>query len=651
MDPALAGFLGKLAEKLDKVEGELAKAGGPRRFRPPSVGPSGGGAGGSNAHASPTPANDDVMAELRAVRQLLAAGATPAPAAPAASPAPPPSSPPPPASAASPAATSSAADALRRELRRVSDAYAALVRDARAQKGVSAAREAALQAEVARLSAAAGSSDRQARAASELSASLRATRAAAEAAQAEADDLRARLADAHKSEARARAAAADARGKADALSSERDALLDYIADAKAAAAALTRERDDAVARAAAGDVASASLAAAQALSAARADRVAALEAQLAALPSLREVDQLRAANDALSASVAQQAEQLRSAQGSAHDAAGEAGRLSLERDRLAARVGRLEAVVAGYRSAEAALLAAASKDPTLSAPLAGLGWGLLSLGGAQWDSAAGDGGGSGHTSARRRPTPASTAAAAADAPPFEPPLARFLSALRAGLSAASEQEGDARVAAAEDEWRARLEQERSVTAGVAAERDAARAEAARLASWKAAVDAVEDDVRALLQGGGPQQPHTADSGHSLQLPPPTTASAPVPSSTASPLTLLDWQLLPSFTAALPALSAAVARLRDDAAAAHRQRRVAEAEAADLRQELALLRVEAGAEAAGRDAAVGDVRSALRATKADRDRVAGELAAARGAADDLRAHASAGKRPACGAPAT
>ena len=190
MDPALAGFLGKLAEKLDRVEVELAKtqqatspqptkaspnlSNSTRRFRSPSTGatqrsPPTFSQVSSVTKDAASATNSDVVSELRAVRELLSGidtnhvisprgqqpmATTPMSATgasrsvtpsrtrlPAATP----------VTVETASSSTEVVDSLRRELRRVSEAYSTLVRDSRAQKGVWAAREQALQAEVERL--------------------------------------------------------------------------------------------------------------------------------------------------------------------------------------------------------------------------------------------------------------------------------------------------------------------------------------------------------------------------------------------------------------------------------------------------------------------------------------------------------------------
>ena len=155
-------FFKNLTLKLDRVESELvlaaaaraASGGGspatttggttqplassaPRRFRSPST-------GGAGATAGSPPQEAVLLSELRSLRTVLA-GLSAAPSMPL------PASPPPPP--APPMPEDATAEALRRELKRVSDAYGVLVRDTRASKAAAAAREAELSTEVDRLKA------------------------------------------------------------------------------------------------------------------------------------------------------------------------------------------------------------------------------------------------------------------------------------------------------------------------------------------------------------------------------------------------------------------------------------------------------------------------------------------------------------------
>ena len=148
--PPLGAFLDNLSAKLDRVESELARtsssseaaqvtagSSAPRRFRSPST--TGAGLGGSPEGSAV------LVAELRAVRAALASVS----AAAAASTPPAASAPP-----HTPPGEDATADALRRELKRVSDAFSSLVRETRASKAAWALREAALVADAERLRAA-----------------------------------------------------------------------------------------------------------------------------------------------------------------------------------------------------------------------------------------------------------------------------------------------------------------------------------------------------------------------------------------------------------------------------------------------------------------------------------------------------------------
>ena len=162
---------------------------------------------------------------------------------------------------------------------------------------------------------------------------------------------------------------------------------------------------------------------------------------------------------------------------------------------------------------------------------------------------------------------------------------------------------------AQERAAAQLAAARAETAAANAALDAASAARDEALAWGEKVRAVEASAVAAVRAGA--------KGSS------SSSSAATPAVVEA-----DWDLVPGFAVVLPGLAAAVGELRAEARRAARRQRVAEAEVGDLSEELALLRVEAGADALGRSIATGDVRAALRMARAERDQLRSDVDALR-----------------------
>lgn len=485
---------------------------------------------------------------------------------------------------------------LRKELRRVSDAYAALIRDSRAQKGVWTSREAGLLAEIHKLKTQHATEARASKANSELAAAARSLRSQLDAANAAVETLKAKLDDAQRSEARARSDAKTASATVEGVTSERDALLDFIADSKAETAALRAERDALRGAAAGVEHAARQVTEARSLAESRASMVIDLQSHLA---------QLQASSEA---TVQRQARELNELRRACDASARDVGRLQLEVDRERRRAGRLEQTLSSYRQAEAALMAAAAAAQPAS-PLAAPGvWtgpsATYGLGPSMDQSGllaalGGDDGGNGLGASPGGATPA---------------ISRLLASLKASLLAQAQRETAAQLQDTEASWQSRLAAAESETGAVRRSLDGVREERDRLQGLQDRVLAAEAEVRAavasakrvtdLCTGLAQQQPSSSQG---------SGASATGPA-------------LPTLSSTLPAVASLLARLAEEALTSDRHRRLAQAESEDLRQELGLLRVELQADASTRAVAVGDVRAALRDARAERDRLLGDIAA-------------------------
>ena len=539
---------------------------------------------------------------------------------------------------------------LRRELRRVGDAYASLVRDTRAHKTLWEAREKALQNEITRLKTASSSDKTHVALTADLRATLRTQRAQLDEARATIESLtlrcdeRTRARDSAQaslraaqeriatltSEASSAGAAASARAAADVAAAraraadavrERDALLEYVEEAR-------RERAELLSAASEGRTASALYDTACAEATAARKRVSELE------PLVSEIALLRpraAAADAAEAVAARLRGELNAADEALEEPRSRAESAEAKVDQLEgslraerAALARSERMLEDYRRIERAFA-----ERT--------GAGFLGPDGLGFQLGVGTRGRVGMpytwdpdplAASSAAASLAAASAAASDGgssssllPPS--PLVEYLTRLRASVTAELRSAADSaaaeRIAAATAATEAAEARCRDLSASLL---DARRA-AAEVTEWRRRVESAEDEVAALLASAATASP---------------AAQAAVLSS--------EWHALPSFAAVLPRLAAAVARLRTELSSALRGRRVAEAEAADLRQEVTALQAELMPGGGGRSAAAvtADVRASLTMLRVERDKLKADLVAAGAATSDaVNAAAAASAR--------
>jgi len=206
-------------------------------------------------------------------------------------------------------------------------------------------------------------------------------------------------------------------------------------------------------------------------------------------------------------------------------------------------------------------------------------------------------------------------AALPDEAAFEPALGRFLERLQEGTEAEVKSRLEVDHARERAAWASKTAAAEAAAAGARAEVASVAGRMTELSDWRAAVLAAEDEIGGLLAGG------TAAGGLG-----PAPSDAGDPDVAREPLYASAWHVLPSFASLLPRLSHAVGRMRMDISSALRRRKLAEAEAQDLREELATVRGVDAAAVLAQKVASADVRHALAEGKATREALSNELQA-------------------------
>lgn len=541
------------------------------------------GAMAAHARSGPSTAqHDDLMRELRSMRSALESLA--------------------------PGSTSPSLEGLRSELRRTTDAYAALARESRSKATASAAREKELLAELSRLRAASSTSAALRREHSDVLAGSKSLREQVEAAKAANNALRARLEERTRSHERdaglistlndrvhelmqevANATAAAAGGVA--AAARADSLAAALSDAQARIVTLEKERDALLdyahetgteleqAKGQAGDAA----AAASALAAAHTQMhvhkrvVTELRAQATALTTERDAavqarDTAIAERDAAKMSCARLVEteavqtellhtitsltaELNACKRSATDATQRADAANSEAAVATRRAARAERAVDAYMSVERAFVRVAGvkffgKD------------GLQGALGVE------------HNTPSRTHASLSDAYAAhvrafidadADAPAAPPPaIQAVLDSFTATATRETIQRHESAMQQVKQDAAARL-------TAISEERDALAKEREESRALSATLESIETAMRAL-----------SPAVHNVGSP---SSAAP----REEDAILGVWPAMPALTRVLPSTAAAISALADRARGAHRRLRVCESEREDMKHEVVALR--------------------------------------------------------------
>lgn len=566
-------------------------------------------------------------------------------------------------------------DGLRKELGRVTAAYGELVREHRAAKGLWAERETALVTEVGKLKGQVSTLERLRREAAEAATQAKAAARSQAVQEQDVAALRVRVEELSKSKARAERSSAEhlsslkelqarmaeqsalfvaaegsrartaaltqradaSEGRVRELTQERDSLLDFVSDLQSRLSDSLRACADLQERAVLAEhldgrvcELTAQLGRAQAeVVEARAKQEAADGRALTLSESAVRASTLESVQKDLLHTVSLQAQEIQHLQGMVQDSSKDGK-----------RVHRLEKALEAYRRVEKTFTERTGQG---FFGVNGLAYelGVDVRGSSAVQAAAGRP--SGSSSLSRPGAAASELAEIAFCPDdadFEPALARFLSQLQESVRAElrgqyeSERQQEkaavlARAAEAEKQLIACQQERAKLT-------DALRAEQ----SWRSRVQDMEGELAQLVlasrSAGQGQGEGSAPQGDVS----PADAADPDLSATNT-LYSTDWHVLPSLVHVLPRLSAVMGRMKADLHSAVRRRKLAEGEAQDLREELALLRGEDVAVAASHKVASLDIRRAIQAGKEERvalkhmaDELTGELAGAVGRIAEL-----------------